>query len=163
MTKPATFGLLVRVPSWVQAPPTTAGFKLAVNDQPDGSIGFLGYAMVRPRQWKDGDRVSLSYELSARLVPGHFSNADHAALAWGPFLLAYDEARNQQRPAASTVVLGRESAKLILESGSGLVFRGTVVGRKDTSPVEAVFVPFADAGSTGGIYRIWLPFRRDPT
>ena len=59
MAKPATFGLLVRVPKWVKVPPWTSNFKLTVNDQPNGSVGLGGYARVRPREWKDGDHVKL--------------------------------------------------------------------------------------------------------
>ena len=111
---------------------------------------------VRPREWKDGDRVRLSYKLGPRLVPGHFGNTDRAALAWGPFVLAYDQARNPGLPAASAIGLVRESTELTLQPGPSLAFRGPVVGRKDDSPRQAVFVPFADAGSTGGDYRVWL-------
>ena len=35
-------------------------------------------------------------------------------------------------------------------------FRGPVVGRGQSEPKPAIFVPFADAGSTGGIFRVWL-------
>ncbi len=157
MAKPATFGLLVRVPKWVQVPPWTANFKLTVNDGPEeGSGGLMGYARVRPREWKDGDRVHLSYKLGSRLVPGHFGDTDRAALAWGPFVLAYDQARNPGLPSPSAVGLVRASTELTLLPGPGLAFRGPVVGRKGDSPVQAVFVPFADAGSTGGAYRVWL-------
>ena len=156
MAKPATFGVLVRVPKWVQSPPWTSNFKLTVNDQPNGSAGLGGYATVRPREWKDGDRVNLSYKLGPRLVPGHFGNADRAALAWGPFVLAYDQARNPGLPSVSAIGLVRESTELTVKPGPSLAFRGPVVGRKDDSPRQAVLVPFADAGSTGGDYRVWL-------
>ena len=156
MGKPATFGLLVRVPKWVQVPLSTDNFKLTVNGQPDGFAGLEGYATVRPRQWKDGDGVKLSYRLGPRLIPGRFGNADRAALAWGPFVLAYDEARNPGLPRASAVGLARESTTLLLQPRTSLVFQGSVVGRMGDGPKEANFVPFADAGSTGGKYRVWL-------
>ena len=156
MGKPATFGLLVRVPKWVQVPLSTDNFKLTVNGQPDGFAGLEGYATVRPRQWKDGDGVKLSYRLGPRLIPGRFGNADRAALAWGPFVLAYDEARNPGLPRASAVGLARDSTTLLLQPRTSLVFQGSVVGRMGDGPKEANFVPFADAGSTGGNYRVWL-------
>ena len=156
MARPATFGLLVRVPKWVQVPLSTDNFKLTVNGQPDGFAGLEGYATVRPRQWKDGDGVKLSYRLGPRLIPGRFGNADRAALAWGPFVLAYDEARNPGLPRASAVGLARESTTLLLQPRTSLVFQGSVVGRMGDGPKEANFVPFADAGSTGGEYRVWL-------
>ena len=156
MAKPATFGLLVRVPKWVQVPPWTSNFKLTVNDQPDGRGGLGDIKAVQPREWKDGDHVHLSYKLGPRLIPGHFGNTDRAALAWGPFVLAYDQARNPGLPSASAIGLVRESTDLTLQPGPSLAFRGPVVGRKGDGPIQAVFVPFADAGSTGGDYRVWL-------
>lgn len=156
MAKPATFGLLVRVPKWVKGPPWTSNFKLTVNDQPNGSVSIGGYARVRPREWKDGDHVKLTYRLGPRLIVGHFGNTDRAALAWGPFVLAYDQAMNPGLPSASAIGLVRESTELTLQPGPSLAFRGPVVGRKDDSPRQAVFVPFADAGSTGGDYRVWM-------
>ena len=114
------------------------------------------YEPVLPREWRDGDRVKLSYNLGPRLIPGHFGNTDHAALAWGPFVLAYDQARNPGLPPPSAIGLVRESTELTLLPGPGLAFRGPVVGRKGDSTIQAVFVPFADAGSTGGGYRVWL-------
>ena len=156
LAKPATFGLLVRVPKWVQVPPWTSNFKLTVDDQPERSARFGGYATVRPREWKDGDHVKLSYRLGPRLIVGHFGNTDRAALAWGPFVLAYDQARNPGLPSAAAVGLVRESTELTIQPGPSLAFRGPVVGRKGDSPRQAVFVPFADAGSTGGDYRVWL-------
>ena len=118
MAKPATFGLLVRVPKWVQVPPWNSNFKLTVNDQAKTSTGSRGYAVVRPREWKDGDRVNLSYKLGPRLILGHFGNTDRAALAWGPFVLAYDQARNPGLPSPSAIGLVRESTELTIRAGA---------------------------------------------
>ena len=94
MAKPARFGLIVRVPKWARMPPLVSDFKLTVNDEPSVSAGTLGYAVVRPREWKDGDRVKLSFKLVARVLLGHFGDTGQAALAWGPFVLAYDASMN---------------------------------------------------------------------
>ena len=51
-------------------------FKLTVNDQPNGSVSIGGYARVRPREWKDGDHLKLTYRLGPRLIVGHFGNSD---------------------------------------------------------------------------------------
>ena len=68
--------------------------------------------------------VHLSYKLGPRLVLGHFGNTDRAALAWGPFMLAYDQARNPELPPASAIGLVRESTELTLQPGPSLAFRG---------------------------------------
>jgi uncharacterized protein len=150
LAQPATFAILVRMAPWA------APLKLELNKRPLEAQTHEGWTVVPAREWKDGDRVRLSFRLGPRLVPGHFGNTDRAVLAWGPFLLAYDQARNPGLPSASAIGLIRKSTELSLMSGSSLAFRGPVVGRKGDSPFQAIFVPFADAGSTGGDYRVWL-------
>ena len=157
MTKPVTFGLLVRVPKWVQVPPWTSNFNLTVDGETQSSLGIGGFVSVRPREWKDGDRIELSYKLGPRIIPGHFGNKDRAALAWGPFVLAYDQARNPGLPTPGAIGLPEgPQPQLTLEPGPDLAFRGPVVGRGSSEPRPAIFVPFADAGSTGGVFRVWL-------
>jgi len=136
--------------------PWAAPLKLELNKQTLEAQTQEQWAIVSAREWKDADRVSLSFRLDSRLVVGYFGNTDRAALAWGPFVLAYDQARNPGLPSAAAVGLVRESKELTIQPGPSLAFRGPVVGRKGDSPSQAVFVPFADAGSTGGDYRVWL-------
>ena len=150
LAQPAKFGLLARLAPWA------APLKLELNKQPLEVRTLQGWAVVPAREWKDGDRLGLSSRLGPGMIFGHFSNAAHAALAWGPFVLAYDRARNPGLPTASAIGLVRESTELTLQPGSSLEFRGPVDGRKGNSRVQAVLVPFADAGSTGGEYRVWL-------
>jgi DUF1680 family protein len=150
LARPANFGLLVRVAPWGN------GTTLAVNNQPIEPTAHAGWAAVAAREWKDGDRVTMSFHLGARLIPGQFGNKDHAALAWGPFVLAYDEAKNRGLPAASRVGLVPESTELTLQPGTDLLLRGPIVGRNGDQSTQATFVPFADAGASGGVYRVWL-------
>jgi DUF1680 family protein len=147
---PTRFGMLVRVAPWA------SGLRLALNNQPLEQSPYAGWAHVPAREWKDGDRVSLSFRFGSRLIPGQFGNADRAALAWGPFVLAYDQARNPNLPSARTIGLVHESAELTLEPGPTLALRGPVAGGKGGVTMQATFVPFADAGTTGGEYRVWL-------
>jgi hypothetical protein len=157
MAKPASFGLLVRLPNWVQVPTGSCNFKLAGDGEIQTSPGIGGYVSVSPREWRDGDRVQFSYKLGSRITPGHFGSADRVALAWGPFVLAYDQARNPGLPAPGAIGLSEgPQPQLALEPGPELAFRGLVVGRGKEGPWPATFVPFADAGSTGGIFRVWL-------
>ncbi len=150
VAQPAKFGLLVRMAPWA------APLKLELNKQPLEAQTQEQWAIVSAREWKDADRVSLSFRLDSRLVVGYLGNTDRAALAWGPFVLAYDQARNPGLPTAAAVGLVRESKELTIQPGPSLAFRGPVVGRKGDSPSQAVFVPFADAESAGGDYRVWL-------
>ena len=83
MAKPASFGLRDS-----GAEMGRATLDRTFNGRPDGAAR-PGASHGAGPEWKDGDRVDLSYKLGPRIV-GHFGNAGRAALAWGPFVLAYD-------------------------------------------------------------------------
>ena len=98
LARPARFGLLFRVAPWAK------GLKLQLNSQPVESVVHGRWASVPVREWRDGDRVTLSFPLAARLIPGEFGNKDRGALSWGPFVLAYDRASNpalRRRPQSA--------------------------------------------------------------
>jgi hypothetical protein len=111
---------------------------------------------VPAREWSDGATLTLTFPLIPRLIAGTFGNSGRAALAWGPFVLAFDQAQNPGLPPASQVgLLEVEDKWFKLLPGERLAFRAPVVG-SDGRKHGATFVPFADAGSGGGAYRIWL-------
>jgi DUF1680 family protein len=154
--KPAKFALLIRVPAWVGKPPWGSRFKMEINDKIADFSNHEGFAVLDPRDWKKGDHVNISYELSPRLLKGEFADAGLAAITLGPFVLAYDQARNPGLPPADAVGLVARPPIVTLQPGPDLTFRGQVIGRNTRRLQSATFVPFADAGSTGGVYRVWL-------
>lgn len=156
MPRPATFGLQVRIPRWARVSPSDHDFSLSINGKEHRDLKRDDYARVRAREWKDRDQIEISYAIRPGLVLGHFGNEGKAALTWGPFVLAYDEARNPGLPYANRLGLVQDDPPFAIEPGPGLSFRARVVERKASAPKAAVFVPFADAGSTGGTYRVWL-------
>jgi DUF1680 family protein len=148
LAQPARFALLVRVAPWAEK------LALGVDGLPALTRVENGWAVVPARTWNDEARVELSFALRPRIIEGQHANAGKAALAWGPFVLAFDEARNPGC-RASTVVLLKDGPLPSL-SGRDLAFLGLVGSLRASDSVPATFVPFADAGSTGGTYRIWL-------
>ena len=151
LDKTATFALQVRVPAWA------APLKLQINGQPVEAALREGWAVVPAREWKDGDRVSLGFSLGASVLMGDHGNAGRAALAWGPFVLAYDESKNVGLPSSSTVGLAELSKPpFTSRAGEDLAFDGTITSRRTKQPQLATFVTFADAGADGGAYRVWL-------
>ncbi len=95
LAKPATFAVKIRAPAW--AAPLT--MKSATVQS--------GWAMLPAREWKDGDRIAIKFNLAARLVAGECGNAGRAALTWGPFVLAYDQKLNPDLPAPGALGLLR--------------------------------------------------------
>ncbi|MDG3007119.1 glycoside hydrolase family 127 protein [Paludisphaera mucosa] len=150
-SRPFPLTILIPMPAWsrtlrVSAKKSECELKM----QPDGSV------VVKSDDWKDGTTIEVGTDLELKAVPGGLSNPDRAALTWGPFVLAYDEARNPGGPPARAVGLTSD-LKAGPEPGPELAFRLPIVGADPSrGPAHALFVPFADAGSTGGAYRVWL-------
>lgn len=149
--QPATFAVEVRVPAWA------APLKISVNGQPVEAALRMGWAVLPARAWKDGDRVSLSFSLGANVVMGEHGNTGRAALAWGPFVLAYDESKNPGLASAAAVGLAElGKPPFTLKPADGLAFTGKIVSRRTKEPQSATFLTFADAGADGSAYRVWL-------
>jgi hypothetical protein len=118
-----------------------------------------GWTRVPARAWRNGDRVGVRFKLEPQLVLGDHGNAGRAALAWGPFVLAYDERMNPGLSAPASLGLAPQPGRPPLESevtDTHLVFHARVRSAALPQARLAVFLPFADAGSDGGRYAVWL-------
>ncbi len=144
LAKPATFAVKIRVPAW--AAPVIA----------EPAVVQSGWAVLPAREWKDGDRISIKFNLAAQLVAGDYGNASRAALTWGPFVLAYDPKLNPDIPAPSTLGLIESQPPFTLQPGTALAFDTQLVGGTGSMPKPATLVTFADAGADGGVFRVWL-------
>jgi uncharacterized protein len=151
--QPARFGLRIRQPAW-------AGELTA---KPAGSFSTRvtgGWLEIDPRTWRPGDTVDLSYSLSPRLIEGTHGNSGKAALAWGPFVLAYDTAVDPGGDPPAAVALadshGYPAVTWLAGVPESLRFSAVVRSARHPEPRPAVLVPFADAGEGGGVYRVWL-------
>jgi DUF1680 family protein len=151
--QPTKFAVVIRIPPW-------AGDMKAEITQGDGEQARTtrrgDELRIPEREWKAGDQIKLSYQVAPRMIAGTYGNEGRVALAWGPFVLAYDVSRNPGLPPARLAGVANTDPILRLEPGASLAFRGKVVGREGDEPRPAVFVPFADAGVTGGVYGVWL-------
>ena len=175
LERPATFGFKLRAPVWADP------LKLRV----EGAAGEIAaksgdWAAIAPRQWKNGDRVAVSFNLSGRLVRGEHGNQGLAALLWGPFVLAYDSNLNKGLPPIAQLALAADPAKSAQElkpqeapsppplagggkgEGSRMTFDVPVRSAADDQPKTAKFVPFAEAGMDGGRYQVWMRLEPGP-
>lgn len=153
LDNPATFGLRLRVPPW--AAPVKVSLAAQTLNPPAPSPGWLE---ISPRSWRSEDQLTLTYVLGPRAVPGDHGNAGRAALTWGPLVLAYDQKRNPGLPRSAGLALASEpgQAPAELRPGAPLAFAAYVRSARLPQPLVATLVPFADAGSDGGFYRVWL-------
>jgi DUF1680 family protein len=151
LAQPARFALQVGPSAWARP------VRLSVNGQETETTERHGWITLAARQWKDGDRVELRFNLGASVVMGTHGNAGRAALTWGPFVLAYDASKNAGMPVP--LALGFSdfaTPPFTLQPGSDLVFGAGVRSAQQPQSTQARFVTFADAGSDGGAYRVWL-------
>lgn len=147
-TKPVTFGVKVRAPEWAQ--PMTVQMERGKVEK--------GWLLLPPKSWKEGDKVEVSFPLGPRQISGTYGNMGRTALQWGPLVLALDSSRNPNLASPTVLALvGNTPFSLsTTSSGSSLTFAARVRTSPTSTPQAAVFVPFADAGGSGGSYRIWL-------
>lgn len=167
-----SFALKLRIPAWCK------DFSVQVNGQAvNAKPGVDGYAAIR-REWKKGDTVQLRLKLEARVLVGDHKNENKVAAMYGPLVLAADDALMTTRGlcvwdlgvgAPDLALLGVTPSPDTGQFGArpgARVFRLNAVVRTTSSslpastPVSVGLVPFADAGSSGSAYRIWLPYGR---
>jgi hypothetical protein len=133
-----------------------------VRGVPEAAMDARGFLVVPARAWRRGDRLQIDFALSSRPVRGDFGNSGLAALLWGPIVLAYDEARNHSGPPAAWVWLADDARASLRGDGGGdgasLSFTAPILTGESGSAERrtADFVSFADAGASGGTYRVWV-------
>jgi DUF1680 family protein len=148
----AHFAVKIRAAPWaIPLRGRLNGKKLALPASDDG------WVLIPACDWQNGDHLELRYTVAARVVTGEHDNEGKVALGWGPFVLAYDEGMNPGLPPASEIGLASlAQPAFTLESGSVLEGRTVIYSPQRPKPMTADFVPFADAGRTGQIYRVWV-------
>jgi hypothetical protein len=144
VTRPARFGIRVRVPAW--------GAPLEMNGATFGS----GWATLPQREWNDGDRTEFTFNLRGRVIPGDYANYSRDAAAWGPFILAVDSALNRKLESLEPLRLAKGAEPKLAATAGNLTFGIDALGPWDDNTRDVTLVPFADAGATGGEYRVWL-------
>ena len=145
------FVLKVRAPSWAE--PMRVGAATSKD----------GWVTLPEREWSDGDRVDIAFTVGGRVIRGDFTNYSRVAYAWGPFILALDEAANPQFETYMAPQFVRTSDSrppTLAPDSNGLRLQVAARGEWDPEAHPLYLVPFADAGLTGKRYAVWL---RAPT
>lgn len=163
------FAVKVRIPAWCPSARVRVNGK-AVKAGP-GADGYVALT----RKWSSGDRIELQFKLEPRVVVGDHNNQGKVAVLYGPLVLAGDEAllgaanRSLNAVSAAGAKLGAldvtpEPAPASVKSWPGAqVFRINAIARRPVgglkagAPLQVRLIPFADAGGSGGLYKVWLP------
>jgi DUF1680 family protein len=141
---PVRFALRIRVPEWA-AP-------LRIGDEDFGA----GWATVPEKTWHDNEQVQFSYTLRGRVIRGEYANYSRAAFGWGPFILAADTTENPKVGSLEALQVDAAGEPLLVDGSGGLHFSARARGLWDENERKVGLVPFADAGSSGGRYRVWM-------
>ncbi len=151
------FAVKFRIPNWSKRPTAMVSGKVT-----DYQTGGDGYAAIT-RNWSDGDVLEIEVPMEARVIVGDHLNQGKAAVMYGPLVLAADDALlAASGQTTDTIQLaGTDLQKLdptpepapdAYKTWPGArVFRVNAV----SGPIQ--LVPFADAGSTTGNYKVWIP------
>jgi len=150
-SKSATFKVLFRKPYWAE------GFTISVNSKKQASSSDL---VAIERTWKKGDKVEVRFTIPVKVLDGNISYPGQIALQRGPQILIFDQKLNNVE--AKDVALNGGSIQL--EEAPGGVLPEGWVGTQvyqvnadvNGSQKKIIFVPYADAGQTGGTISTWL-------
>jgi len=153
------FAFKARIPAWCRESSVKVNGKAMKAD-----TGKDGYAVIR-RKWTKGDKVELNFKLEPRVIIGDHMNEGKVAVMYGPLVLAADEALLGTRGLPlSDISLSTDLAALAIAPEPApdamkswphaRVFHVNAISHG--KPKDISLVPFADAGSLGGNYKVWL-------
>jgi len=169
LASPARFAVRIRVPAWAN------GDALSIDGQavtPGGQPG----AIVVERTWNDGARITVRFQIRARIVRGYrigeyLVDAEKAAVMHGPRLFCLSDQHNPTVPQHLVRLrAGRNGRGAIsIENPDRLTASGT--GPNGTM-LPVVFTPIsATGGNPNGIgrshpalaspFRVWVPIEED--
>ena len=156
----AAFAFKARIPAWCSESTVKVNGKTV-----DVRTSDDGYAAIN-RTWAKADKVELNFKLEPRVIVGDHKNAGKVAVMYGPLVLAADTAlpgtdgmqlsaiRIANTDLAALSISPEPAPDTVKSWSNARVFRINAVSRG--KPVEIRLIPFADAGSLGENYKVWL-------
>ncbi|KAA9041245.1 hypothetical protein FW778_04205 [Ginsengibacter hankyongi] len=159
-SKPASFPLGLRVPSWSNS------FVAEV----DGKEykGTANQYLVIKRFWKTGEEIKVSFNMPVQILSGGKSYPGQIAFQRGPQVLAFDNSLNvdllkkYQFDANQNLVIEKPGSvtgtDLLPKQWIGnQAYTATIINNKNTVKQHLTLVPFADGSQTGGDVKVWMP------
>ena len=149
-SRPLNTGLRLRIPGWCTS------YTLAVNGEAVEAPVDKGYAVIS-RKWKDGDTVSLDFEMPVRLVdagPLVKEDLGKRAVQRGPLVYCIEEVDNPE---------GFDSLRLTEDAQFDAAFdpellRGVVAITAESAGGRLRFIPYyAWDNREAGRMKVWVP------
>jgi hypothetical protein len=155
------FALALRVPSWCCTFSAIVGGK--------EYEGIPNQYLRIERVWKSGDKIIVSFKIPVQIVPGGKSYPGQIAFQRGPQVLAFDNSlnadflRNYGFGSEQKLRTEKPECKSFTEVlpdkwiGQQAYPLNLVAEKQETAKQQLIFVPYADAGQTGGEVKVWMP------
>ena len=123
-------------------------------------FGIPGKYLDIEQMWDKNTVISISFDLPVQILDGGKSYPGYIAIKNGPQVLALDQALNPEIKEMDELSMASYSVKnipetLLPDNWVGFQIFGAT-GFYKGKPVDLKFVPFADAGQTGGDIRVWI-------
>ncbi len=162
------FKLSFRVPGWC------TDWECSINGEKQNPAVKKGYALIE-RNWKNGDRVELEFDMPVRLIRSHpkvHENAGKAAVMKGPVVYCLEEADNGKELAGISINRKAEFTEQIIPAEYGQFLKieteGKTISYADADLIyttetvmqkekRLVFIPYFCWGNRGqGEMRVWV-------
>jgi uncharacterized protein len=149
LDNPERFKLLLRIPGWSKEN------HLSVNGKDVGNVPSGAYFPL-DIEWKKGDVLELTMDLSLHFWVGEIELAGKTSIYHGPILLTYDRYFNKMDPDnIPTLDASNLSGELV--SWDGWIKPFMLIKFRAKDGRELFLCDFASAGASGTPYRSWLP------
>jgi hypothetical protein len=150
----------LRIPNWCNDATIKINGKTT-----KGKKGRDGYVSLE-RRWTNKDRIEVHFQMESHLIIGDHKNEGKLAVLYGPLVLAADaDLSNISSNALNDFRISETNPKnlRVIAEDATAKFK-TWPGAKvfqimnGTTELPIRLVPFADAGSTGADYKVWMPY-----
>jgi len=155
LSAPRRLPLYLRIPSWSQQ--TIVSLNGEALEQP-----APGRYLALDREWRDGDTIALTLDMSLRTWIGERDAQGKISLYRGPLLLAYDRRFNTMDPDEVPAVDPQGLEVTPVPWHGGWPEPWVLVRVPTTDGHELLLCDFATAGAAGTPYRTWLPLASKP-
>lgn len=150
----STFELLLRVPYWARS------FKASINGQ-NYKIGADGFIMIK-RKWNVLNKIKVSFEMPATIIPGGQSYPGFIAIKRGPQVLSFDASLNTATSSIGKIPypIGLKlvnSTKKLPSDWEGTQSYNLSIPKSKGTSNSLTLVPYAEASKTGGTATVWIP------
>jgi uncharacterized protein len=154
--RPARIDVRLRIPGW------SASTGVSVNGQDVPGVRPASYLSL-DRDWKPGDQIELSLDMTPRVWPGERESAGKVSLYRGPILLAYDPRFDSFAANEVPPLDWKQGVEVISAPPSTPSPRPMLLARCKTRTGGTVTLcDFATAGMAGNAYASWLPGEAAP-